>query len=119
MPLPEDLKAVRLHIANRFAEFRNIIQQKSFRQVFGDVVGEQLSRAPRGFDPEHPAADYVRYKQYLASRTLEPESATSNGFYKNVVGTFRAMMPFIRFLNEPLVDLQKVRERKSALMAGG
>jgi uncharacterized protein (TIGR02453 family) len=116
MPEAEDLKAVRTHIVNHTAAFRSIVESRSFRKMFGTVMGEQLLRVPRGFDPHHPAADLVRYKQYLASQTLEPELATRRDFYKTVVETFRTMMPFIRFLNEPIVQLQKTRDRKNALM---
>ena len=78
--------------------------------------GERLSRVPRGFPPDHPAADYLKYKQFLAARTFAPAVATTPSFYKIVVETFRGMLPFIRFLNEPIVRERRVRERQDALL---
>jgi uncharacterized protein (DUF2461 family) len=75
-----------------------------------------LTRVPLGFPADHPAAEYLKYKQFLASRTLEPEIVTSAQFYKTVVETFRGMLPFIRFLNEPIVAARRTRERQEALM---
>jgi len=117
MPAPHDLNAVRSHIADQTDEFLSIIQGREFKKTFGQVAGEQLSRAPRGFPPDHPAADYLRHKQYLASRTLEPDKATSPRFYRIVVETFQTLLPLIRFLNEPLIRAGRARERQQALLS--
>jgi uncharacterized protein (TIGR02453 family) len=116
MPLPEDLNAIRSHIAENAETFLGIVDGRPFRRLFGTIGGEQLSRVPRGFPPDHPAANYLRYKQFLASRTFEPDIATSGEFYKLVVETFRGMLPFIRFLNEPLVRARRMRDRQEALL---
>jgi uncharacterized protein (TIGR02453 family) len=116
MPQPEDLNVVRQRILEDDKAFRKIVQAGSFKRLFGELHGEQLSRVPRGFPPDHPAAEYLRYKQFLAARTFPPTLATSRSFYSDVVKTFRAMMPFIRFLNEPIVQARRVRERQDAWM---
>jgi uncharacterized protein (DUF2461 family) len=82
------------------------------------LSGEQLTRVPRGFPPDHQAAGYLRHKQFLAGRTLEPVTATGKRFYKTVVETFQEMMPLIRFLNEPLVRERQKRDRQSAVLGG-
>ncbi|PYS51127.1 MAG: TIGR02453 family protein [Acidobacteria bacterium] len=116
MPLPEDLNAVRNHIAENAKAFVRIVEGRPFRRLFGSLGGEQLRRVPRGFSPDHAVAKYLRYKQFLASRTFDPDVATTAGFYKLVVETFRAMLPFIRFLNEPLIQARQVRDRQEALL---
>jgi len=117
MPLPEDLNALRSHIADHHERFLAIIEGRQFRKMFGGLSGEQLSRPPRGFPKDHPAADYLKYKQFLAGRNLPAETATTPGFYKEVVGTFRAMVPFIRFLNDPLVRARRTKERQEAFFS--
>jgi uncharacterized protein (TIGR02453 family) len=116
MPLPEDLQVLRNHIAENPDGLHRIVQAPAFRRMFGSIHGEQLTRVPRGFPADHPAADYLKYKQFLASRSLDPKIVTSPGFYKVVVETFRGMLPFIRFLNEPIVKARRTRERQQALM---
>jgi uncharacterized protein (TIGR02453 family) len=115
MPLPEDLNAIRRHIAENFEDFQAIVEGKAFRRQFGQLWGDELRRVPRGFPADHPAAAYLKFRQYLASRTLEPVAATSPGFYKTVVESFRGLMPLIRFLNEPVVREHRLRERQQAL----
>ena len=116
MPLPEDLQAIRSHIAEHPKGLANIVRAPVFRKMFGSIDGEQLSRVPRGFSPDHPAADFLRYKQFLASRTFAGDVATTVRFYKLVVETFRAMVPMVRFLNEPIVKARRLKERQQAML---
>jgi uncharacterized protein (TIGR02453 family) len=116
MPLPEDLQVLRNYIAKNPKGLQRIIQAPAFRKMFGSISGEQLTRVPRGFPSDHPAAEYLRYKQFLASRDLDVDVVTSPRFYSVVVETFRGLLPFIRFLNEPIVQARRMRERQRALM---
>jgi uncharacterized protein (TIGR02453 family) len=118
MPMPEHLNAIRAHIADNHRKFRSIVEARAFHKMFDRLTGEQLTRVPRGFPPDHTAANYLRHKQFLAGRTLEPVAATSQRFYKTVVETFQEMMPLIRFLNEPIVRNRKRRDRESAVLRG-
>ena len=118
MPLPEDLNAVRRRIADDPESFLKIVHNRQFQKLFGKVDGEKLIRVPRGFPAEHPAADYLKYKQFLAGRTFPPAVSTTPAFYKVVVETFRRMLPFIRFLNDPIVRARRTRERQEAFLRG-
>src|SRR5437867_5040670 len=97
MPAPEDLNAVREHIAANTKEFREIVEARSFRRIFGELSGEQLQRVPRGFRADHPAAPYLKFKQFLAGRSADPALATKPAFFEFVVESLEAMTPFIRF----------------------
>lgn len=112
MPLPEDLNAVRNHIFENHKKFLKIVENAAFRRRFGKVEGEQLTRVPRGFPADHVIADYLRYKQFLAGRNFPPEHATTPRFYKTLIETFRAMLPLVRFLNEPIVQMRRAKERQ-------
>jgi len=119
MPLPEDLRSVRQKISDDADSFLKIVTNRQFRRMFGTVTGEKLSRVPRGFRPDHPAAEYLKHKQFLASRTFPCAAATMPSFYGIVLETFRAMLPLIRFLNEPIVQSRRVRERQDAFLRYG
>jgi uncharacterized protein (DUF2461 family) len=62
----------------------------------------QLARVPKGFTAEHPAADWLRYKRFLLYIELGPEIATTPALFREIVTRFKAMRPFIDFLNAPL-----------------
>ena len=100
MPEPERLLAIRQRIAERHEEFRGILATRSVRKLLGGLEGEQLSRVPRGFPADHPAADLLRYKYYILYKELPASLATSPALYKQIVERFRIMVPFLRFLTE-------------------
>jgi uncharacterized protein (TIGR02453 family) len=102
LPEPDTLDAIRRHIAVHHQEFRRLEAARAVQKLYGGMQGEQTSRVPRGFDPAHPAADLLRYKQFLLFTTLDPAIATTPALYKELVKHFRAMAPFIDFLNAPL-----------------
>ena len=112
MPLPEDLNAIRNHILENPKKFLNIVESKTFRRTFGELGGEQLTRVPRGFPADTPVAGYLRHKQFLAGRNFPPELATTSRFYRTLLETYKAMLPLIRFLNEPIVRARRTKERQ-------
>jgi uncharacterized protein (TIGR02453 family) len=102
MTLPETLLAIRQHLAANHAEFRRIIQSRTLRRLFGKMQGEQLSRVPKGFCSDHPAADLLRYKQFLFYIELPAGIATTPAVHREILKRFRAMAPFLDFLNDAL-----------------
>lgn len=100
-PAPH-LVRIREHIADTFPEIERLSTARAFTSLFGRLEGEKLTRVPRGYPKDHPAAEYLKYKQFLAAREFPPEFATSAEFYPTLVRSYKAAMPLIRFLNEPL-----------------
>jgi len=116
LPETENLNGVRQAIADNPDGFFDIIRNRKFRGMFGDIGGECLSRVPRGFSAEHPAAEYLKHRQFLAGRRMPSTEATAGTLYRTIVETFRVIYPFIRFLNEPIMRNRKLRERQEALL---
>ena len=102
-PDTTQLQAVREHIAGNVRRLRAIVESPSFRRAVGALEGERLQRVPRGFPKDHEAADYLRFRQFLAGAERPPAFATDPRFYSTVVRVFREVAPLIRFLNEPLL----------------
>lgn len=101
-PDTSQLQLVREHIVENLEEFEEIVSAPAFRKV-GGLQGDRLTRVPRGFAKEHPAAGYLMHKQFMAFREEAPGLATSKQFYANLRSTFEAIAPLVRFLNEPLI----------------
>jgi uncharacterized protein (TIGR02453 family) len=102
MPSPADLHAIRDHIAGTHPRLHRTVRAAAFRDAVGELGGERLSRVPRGYLKDHPAADYLRYRQFLAGTEYEAAFATSAKFYPELLRVFRAVLPLVRFLNTPL-----------------
>ena len=102
-PLPPQLVQVRQHIASTWPQIQRIATGKRFTSVTA-LDGEKLTRVPRGFPSDHPAAEYLKHRQFLAGRELPAALAADDDFYPTLVETFRAIVPLVTFLNAPLVS---------------
>jgi uncharacterized protein (TIGR02453 family) len=107
MPGPPELLAIRHHIDRHHQELRKILKARAVKDLFGDLHSEQLSRVPKGFAPDHPAADLLRFKRFVLYVELEPELATTPEFFTETVKRFRAMTPLLEFLTAPLSGKRK------------
>jgi uncharacterized protein (TIGR02453 family) len=101
-PQTPQLQAVREHIAANARKLHSIVESPGFRRRLGKLEGEKLLRVPRGFAKDHPAADYLKFRQFLAGAELPPIIATKANFYGTLLAVFREVVPLIRFLNAPL-----------------
>jgi uncharacterized protein (TIGR02453 family) len=108
MPSSVDLRSIRAHVASQYRQLHRVVTSPAFRRTVGRLEGEQLSRVPVGYPKEHPAADYLRFKQFLAGREYEAELACDDRrFYPEVLTVFRAVAPLVRFLNHPLLEYRR------------
>jgi uncharacterized protein (TIGR02453 family) len=101
-PDTPQLQAVREHIAANHRRLTAIVTSAAFRRSVGELHGEKLQRVPRGFLKDHPAAEYLKHRQFLAGRELPPEFATSKRFYAGVLDVFRHVAPLTKYLNDGL-----------------
>jgi uncharacterized protein (TIGR02453 family) len=102
MPSPPQLRSLRSYIADNHRQLHRVVTKTSFRKTVGALDGERLARVPRGYAKDHPAAHYLQFKQFLAGREFEATFATTPAFYRELIATFRAVAPLVRFLNAGL-----------------
>jgi uncharacterized protein (TIGR02453 family) len=102
-PEPAQLFAVREHIAANQRRLRAIVESPAFLRTVGPLHGAKLQRVPRGFAKDHPAAEFLKYRQFMAGREFPAAFAISPRFYAGVLGVFRQVAPLTTFLNEALL----------------
>ena len=117
MPEPPDLHVLREHLSVNYGRFRTLVESPAFKRTVGSVYGDCLKRVPRGYPPDHPAAEYLKLKQIIFGKDYPAAFAVSPAFYATVVRQFERMAPVIAFLNEPLVAALARRD-PLALAAG-
>lgn len=101
---PETLK-IRNAIAANTNEIVKLVEKKSFRELFGEMRGDRLKSAPKGFDPEHKALEYLKLKEFMAFTELHDDKfLTSAEFPKRLVGMMKEMYPLVAFLRRALVS---------------
>lgn len=109
-PDTSQLQLVREHVAAHHRRLDGIVRSSSFRKL-GGLQGDRMTRVPRGFAKDHPAATYLTFRQFLGYREEPAAFATTPTFYKQLLGTMKTIVPLVTFLNEPLLAAQRVERR--------
>jgi uncharacterized protein (TIGR02453 family) len=113
MPPKEQLLAIRQHLLEHPGKFKRLLEAKKMRAKMTLHDPAALTRPPKGFPAEHPAIEWIKWRQWGVTATLpvdlalKPELAGTLGAY------FRLTQPLVDFLNEPL--LRSLDKRKKPL----
>ncbi len=100
MPEAPLLRKIRQEIEYNHEEFLKLLKEKNFKKHFGTLEQEHtLTRVPKGFDPDHPAAEFLKYTSFIASEPLTATQLKSKDFIKTCTASYKAMLPFLDFLN--------------------
>jgi uncharacterized protein (TIGR02453 family) len=109
-PDASQLQLVREHIVANHEQLDAIVKSARFKKI-GGLQGDQMTRVPRGYAKDHPAASYLVHRQFMAFREEPAAFATGKDFYKQLLATIQTVAPLVQFLNEPLVDALKTDRR--------
>ena len=101
-PNSEDLKHIRAQIAQDDEPLRAIITDKKTTSYFGELEGEQVKTAPKGFSKDHPAIDLLRYKQLILTHHFSDKEVIDKGFVEKVNAGFKNMRPFFDYMSDIL-----------------
>ena len=104
MPSSADLNAIREEITSSHPRLHRLVTSPTFTRAVGEMTGERLTRVPRGYVKNHPAARYLQFKQFLGASEYEASFATSPAFYRELLRVFKAVTPLVKFLNQALLD---------------
>jgi len=101
-PTSDSLRRIRAKIADDPGSLRAILADANFRASFGEMSGDRLKSVPRGYARNHPAADLLAYKQYLAGATLPAKVIERPTVVEVVDQHFRAMAPLVSYLTRAI-----------------
>lgn len=108
-PNKEDLLRIRKEIELDATAFRKTINETRFKKVWGDLVGEEVKTAPKGFNREHPDIDLIKKKQFIFVRKFSDAEVLSKNFSKTVVDSFKLIRPYFDLMSAILTtDLNGV-----------
>jgi len=105
IPMPDVLKKVRQEIDYNFDDFKKIIGAKKFKSVYGELDKSEeflLTRVPKGYEPNNPAAEYLRLKSYITMIRITDADLVSKNLLNKTVTAFEALQPIIFFLNRAI-----------------
>ena len=101
-PNPSDLLRIRKEFEMDEFEIREIISNGKVKKIFGDLEGDEVKTAPRGFDKSHKSIDLIRKKSFLFSRSFSDEEVMSPNFREELKQSFLALRPFLDYMSDVL-----------------
>ena len=101
-PNKDDLLRIRKEFEMDASEMRKIISNKKFNTIWGDLVGDEVKTAPKGFNKEHENIDLIKKKMYIFTRKFTDKEVTSNNFTDTVNESFKAIRPFFNYMSDVL-----------------
>ncbi len=113
MPPKEQLLAIRQHLLVHPTEFRRLIESKKLLAKMTLHDPAALTRPPKGFPADHPAMEWIKWRQWGVTATLPADLALQSGLAVALGAYFKLAQPLVDFLNEPL--LRGLDKRKKPL----
>lgn len=101
-PNADDLNRIRHDISINYVDWRKLLKSKGIRSTFGEMLGDKVKTAPRGFRKDHPAIDLLRYKQYWFEYAFSDKEVLSPDFLIKMNGTYKKIRPFFDYMSEIL-----------------
>ena len=101
-PNKEDLFRIRKEFEMDASDFRKVIGEKSFKDIWGELQGDGVKTAPKGFDKEHGDIDLIKRKQFIFVRNFTDKEVLSENFIDEVDKSFKAIRPFFDIMSDIL-----------------
>jgi len=99
MPEAPQLKSMRAKIAKEFKRFKQLNEDKAFREAFPKgVEGASLKRMPKGYEEGHPAEHFLKLKEYVFSSPCNKETLLQEDLADFLLHKFEQAKKMTEFL---------------------
>jgi uncharacterized protein (TIGR02453 family) len=104
-PDATELKQIRKEIEFFHDDLETIVTDKNFKKEFDKLDRDEnnvLKKAPKDFDPNHPAIEFLKLKSFTASHKIDDSIFTKPDFSKKIAQKLIALKPLNDFLSRSL-----------------
>ena len=104
-PESDELKKIRKEIAFFHEDLEAIVDDYNFKKEFISITQNEsnsLKNAPKGFEPNHPAIEFLKLKSFTASEKIDDELFTNKDFSKIIAQKLIVLKPLNDFLTRAL-----------------
>ena len=102
MPKPEMLAAIRQEIDYNPDKLNELLANKDFKETFGEIRGDKVKTAPKGYPKNHPNIDLLRYKSFYVVKEFSEKEISSDGIFKDLISTYQKAFEFNKYLKEAI-----------------
>ena len=100
----EQLYNLRSYIINHMKEFNSILNEKKFKDMFGEVRGEQNKIIPKEFREAAEKQPLILNKQFYYFGQLKPNVVLDDDLPEQLMKYYTASKPIKKFLTAALKD---------------
>lgn len=101
-PNKEDLFRIRKELELDASHFRTLIEEPGFKNIWGNLVGEEVKTAPKGFDKLDPNIDLIRKKAFVFVRNFTDKEVLADSFAEEVSSSFLRIRPYFDLMSDIL-----------------
>ncbi|MFT7557449.1 MAG: hypothetical protein ACI83D_000114 [Planctomycetota bacterium] len=102
-PEAKDLSVTREYIAENYKKLDKLTTDKKFQSAFPELwQGEALKTVPRGYKKDHPAAKYLRLKNYIWSIALSDKQVLEKDLQAHILEKFELLLPVFKYLRKAI-----------------
>ncbi len=101
-PNKEDLFRIRKELELDATEFRAVIEAEVFKNIWGDLVGDEVKVAPKGFDKTHENIDLIKKKQFVFIRNFTDDEVLDANFSSQIIDSFKGIRPYFDLMSDIL-----------------
>jgi uncharacterized protein (TIGR02453 family) len=94
------LSAIREKIDEQGDKLIDVLGNKDFKKYFGEIEGEKLKSAPKGYPKDHPYIELLKLKSFLAAKMISDKDVVSEGCFDLIIRASKAMKPLNDYLND-------------------
>lgn len=109
MPEKDQTLAIRRHLLQHHVEWQRLIEDRKLLRAFSVHDPMALRRAPKGFPADHPAIEWIQWRQWGVTAHLPADFALRPSLAADVEKRFRLAAPLVQFLNTPLIAAARPR----------
>ena len=100
------LQEVREEIAENLTKFNKLINEKKFKESYGEIHGEKNARIPKEFQEAGEKQPLIYNKQFYVYTSFPPEIIFEEGLEKKLVDAYTIAKPLADFLHKPIQNLK-------------
>jgi uncharacterized protein (TIGR02453 family) len=99
------LKMIREEIDYNTAEFLAVIDDENFKHCYKLSKEDQLKKAPKGYDADHPQIDLLKLKSFIAIYSIPDSEFFKPTIVDKLITAFATIQPFVLFLRKATTSI--------------
>ncbi|MFY0687944.1 MAG: DUF2461 domain-containing protein [Cyclobacteriaceae bacterium] len=99
MPPAEELRKIRQEIDYNAEGLLHILEEDDFKSTYGELKGEALKTAPKGYPKDHPNIELLRFKSFIVWTEVKDSLFTQPNSVTEIGQMFKIAQPFNKYLS--------------------